>query len=952
MRGLALGFIDDNRRHPSLRGNVLKWTEYTSAIRARAGGRIDSLRRGNCAAPHDYTGNSKLPETASQQLANAHRDHFKSIAFPVPPSAFEATLQGMIMGTPQYMSPEQARGDIDALDGRSDIFSLGGILYAILTLRPPVEGATIDEVLTKVRSALIAPPDGGTRPPGALSNTHAGGDSSARGEKRARRSRSTIHGGRVPAALSAVVMKALRLAKEERYQTVAELSADVEKYQGGFATSAEQAGAWKQLRLLMLRHTAVTASLAALLLISAGFLIKVMASERKATRNAEIASANEKRAVANGEQVRRALAASQVALAEAAFRSVDLPAMVRALDSVPRDLRDQRWDYLSVKRDSSLGEFRVEGLRKFKAIAAIPGHAAQFAIADGRGVIGIVNMKTGVLLHSISTDLRGEVALAISADGARLAVTQKGAPVIHFYRTADGRRDGTVPAPGTAITQLRFSADGRLLAVLDHSPKKNHLCVVDAKDGAVRWQLHGDYMDAIFSPDGARIFAGIGRDLQIIGTAKGDVIRSQDVFLNSIAMSRDGRRLALGLRSGEVMIMDVATGLETQRVRLHLSRIHGLTWTAGGQLLTVGGEGESGKGRRVMRLWETEGFLARGTFFGIEEGPIGAGWDFNPESGHLLMGQATPRLWRIPAGIEAARWTGKAERGWATGFLSDTVLLARKDFTMGAFDVANPRAIKESPQTGPRGYLAIAPWWPGGLVALAKRTGEAPTSIKIFSTAGGVLAEKRDIPTPGRIDQMDWDAAGARLVAAGVEPGAFILDPQTGETLLKLPQEIKQAVFAGGSGHLAAIVLRKREADDVQDDLTLFDSKSGQLLKSVSYHQRLISLAVSPDRRLVAIGGADMIVRVLDAETLEERFAFRAHDAEISALAFHPKKPVLASGAADGTVKLWDYESARLRESFIGFTGAPVSIAFSPNGRLLSVESAEPTGRLFVLGQD
>ncbi|NBV25617.1 MAG: hypothetical protein EBS05_27380 [Proteobacteria bacterium] len=62
------------------------------------------------------------------------------------------------MGTPHFMSPEQAEGKIAELDGRSDIFSLGGILYALLTLRPPVEGDSLEEILSKVRSGTIAPP--------------------------------------------------------------------------------------------------------------------------------------------------------------------------------------------------------------------------------------------------------------------------------------------------------------------------------------------------------------------------------------------------------------------------------------------------------------------------------------------------------------------------------------------------------------------------------------------------------------------------------------------------------------------------------------------------------------------------------------------------------------------------------------------------------------------------
>lgn len=62
----------------------------------------------------------------------------------IHPQSAAMTMHGAVLGTPQYMSPEQALGHIEALDERSDIFSLGGILYAILTLRPPVEGKTLN----------------------------------------------------------------------------------------------------------------------------------------------------------------------------------------------------------------------------------------------------------------------------------------------------------------------------------------------------------------------------------------------------------------------------------------------------------------------------------------------------------------------------------------------------------------------------------------------------------------------------------------------------------------------------------------------------------------------------------------------------------------------------------------------------------------------------------------
>ena len=69
------------------------------------------------------------------------------------------TALGTVMGTPAYMPPEQARGEIDALDARSDVYALGATLYYLLAGRPPFEGASGDEVLAKVLSEAPAPVD-------------------------------------------------------------------------------------------------------------------------------------------------------------------------------------------------------------------------------------------------------------------------------------------------------------------------------------------------------------------------------------------------------------------------------------------------------------------------------------------------------------------------------------------------------------------------------------------------------------------------------------------------------------------------------------------------------------------------------------------------------------------------------------------------------------------------
>jgi serine/threonine protein kinase len=199
-----------------------------------------------------------------------------SPALNTPPSVSGSdaiqTLEGRIMGSPHFMSPEQAQGRISDIDERADIFALGGILYNILTLSPPVIGATVNEIFEKIRQGQITPPSTFNK----TASKQARKDHSADPEVGAL---PHCPGRRIPEALSAVTMKALALKPEQRYQTVAEFQRDLAAYQGGFATSAEGAGTLKQLTLLIKRNkrefSLAAAALTALLAVAGGFMFKV-----------------------------------------------------------------------------------------------------------------------------------------------------------------------------------------------------------------------------------------------------------------------------------------------------------------------------------------------------------------------------------------------------------------------------------------------------------------------------------------------------------------------------------------------------------------------------------------------------------------------------------------------------------------------------------------------------
>jgi serine/threonine protein kinase len=190
----------------------------------------------------------------------------------VQAEAPDLTLDGHVMGTPQFMAPEQAEGRVADMDERTDIFALGGLLYNVLSLRSPTGGRTTREILENIRSGYIAPPIIYNK---AKQRSASGAELGTPIELR------HCPSGQVPEALSKVAMRAMALDPAERYQAVAELQAEIGKYQGGFATEAEGAGVIRQLVLFTKRNRALAMASAIVLILLGFFLAFVVSSNRR-----------------------------------------------------------------------------------------------------------------------------------------------------------------------------------------------------------------------------------------------------------------------------------------------------------------------------------------------------------------------------------------------------------------------------------------------------------------------------------------------------------------------------------------------------------------------------------------------------------------------------------------------------------------------------------------------
>jgi eukaryotic-like serine/threonine-protein kinase len=255
------------------------------------------------------------------------------------------TRAGTVVGTPSYMAPEQADGDVQAVGPLSDVYALGAVLYELLTGRPPFKGATLLDTLDQVR----------TREPVPVRQLQP----------------------KVPRDLETVCLKCLQKEPRERYSSAGALAADLRRFLEDRPVQARPAGraerAWRWCRKNP-RAAALTAVVAALV-VSVGALLTA-AAVRSGRERAAVAQARQL-ASSRLEQARQVVAAGDFRRAEYILDAPD------ALVESSPDLADVRAEREGlVQQVAAFADFkrrvdqaRYAGLFGGRATATAPGPA-------------------------------------------------------------------------------------------------------------------------------------------------------------------------------------------------------------------------------------------------------------------------------------------------------------------------------------------------------------------------------------------------------------------------------------------------------------------------------------------------------------------------------------------------------------------------------------------------
>lgn len=873
------------------------------------------------------------------------------------------TLHGQALGSPYFMPPEQAQGKVDEIDERSDIYSLGAVLYTLLTGQLPFLGTTVRDFLKKVP----------TDPPKPLLEIQPD----------------------APRELVAVCERAMQKDPAKRYQTAKELTEEIHRFLSGGLVRAYEYGYGELVGRFVRKHKSflITAGTGIVVLLAVCVLSylqvvkekQIALEQRDAAVRAKLAEkqALDKESIAK-QAAQQELYSSNIALSERCLAERRIGRARNLLTGCPDVYRQWEWGRLQYLCNADILTLKSGGY----SVLALPG-GTRIVLGSVDGTVTLADYVTGETLRTFAE--RGGYGTVVASSGSGARIAANGETAVTVWDAASGAAvfsaSGVVPSQGQWPHCMALSLDGAHLAArvdpktvklwnvetqqelatlaLDKnngfrmvfSPDGKRLLMCAALFGTEGWENVFTLHDAAtgsevsrhvapaeglvhvleFSPDGTSALMGTDVALTVWDVATWTKLAgfpAQIYYPRSVQFSPDGKRVAAGGKDGTLVVWDAAANAELLNVKAHLDSVHDLAFSPdGGRVVTASFD-------RTVKVWS----VAAKRLLQDLTGHTGQVFcvAFSPDGTRVISGDydGTTKVWAVDSDLALAQ--------------ADTMDYAPS-----------------------RGYLA----------------GNEGNLIKLWDSQTGHLVRTFNGHS-ARVMRLAFDAAGKRLASVSREGDAYTVklwDVDAGtETSALAPEmtEVSALAFSPDGQHLAirgGTTLKMWNLENAQQELEekdtigfrfspdgarlaiakLIGKQDGTiLLRGLSdggapaeFHvvvQRgTLCLAFSPDGALLAAESDDfegnfegtvVIWQVADGKRLG---VLRGHAQPVTCAAFSPDGKRMATGGNDKQARLWDVAELREVFKFEGHAGNLRSVLFSNDGNRLVTASEDGTFRIW-----